>query len=189
MTEKTYIPEGETAPSSQVGATLEALAATIAARWDAGEESYTHTLLTGDLDKPLKKVAEEAVEVGLAAKDVESWATSSIAAALAAADASAGAVASPSTAASSGAAAGAVDEAGAPADAEDLAVALPAEYHAAVDHLRYEAADVVYHLMVVLERFGISLDEFAAELNNRMTEEERPEGAVRLFDQYVRRGK
>lgn len=179
MTEKTYIPEGETAPSSQVGATLEALAATIAARWDAGEESYTHTLLTGDLDKPLKKVAEEAVEVGLAAKDVESWATSSIAAALAAADASAGAVASSGTAASSGAS----------ADAEDLAVALPAEYHAAVDHLRYEAADVVYHLMVVLERFGISLDEFAAELNNRMTEEERPEGAVRLFDQYVRRGK
>ena len=191
MTEKTYIPEGETAPSSQVGATLEALAATIAARWDAGEESYTHTLLTGNLDKPLKKVAEEAVEVGLAAKDVESWATSSIAAALAAADASAGAAASSSSAASSGAAAGAADEAGAgaPADAEGLAVALPAEYHAAVDHLRYEAADVVYHLMVVLERFGISLDEFAAELNNRMTEEERPEGAVRLFDQYVRRGK
>lgn len=203
MTEKTYIPEGETAPSSQVGATLEALAATIAARWDAGEESYTHTLLTGDLDKPLKKVAEEAVEVGLAAKDVESWATSSIAAALAAADASVGAAVSSGAVASSSAAAGVADEAGASADAvgaladatgasadaEDLAVVLPAEYHAAVDHLRYEAADVVYHLMVVLERFGISLDEFAAELNNRMTEEERPEGAVRLFDQYVRRGK
>ena len=59
----------------------------------------------------------------------------------------------------------------------------------AVDHLRYEAADVVYHLLVVLERYGITLDEFAAELNNRMTEGERPHGAVRLHDEFVRRGK
>lgn len=136
MSEKTYIPEGEKPPVSQIGATLEALAATIAARRDAGEESYTHRLLTGDLDKPLKKVAEEAVEVGLAAKDA---------------------------------------------------------YHSAdtfdVDHLRYEAADVVYHLMVVLERFGVSLDEFAAELNCRMTEEERPQGAIRLYEDHIRRGK
>lgn len=43
---------------------------------------------------------------------------------------------------------------------------------AEVDHLRYEAGDVVYHLMVLLERCGISLDEFAAEMNSRMTEDE-----------------
>ena len=66
---------------------------------------------------------------------------------------------------------------------------LPAEYDEAVDHLRYEAADVVYHLLVVLERYGIGLDEFAAELNTRMTKEERPQGGVMLFDDYVKRGK
>ena len=70
-----------------------------------------------------------------------------------------------------------------------LSVQLPPEYGEAVDHLRYEAADVVYHLLVVLERYGIMLDEFAAELNNRMTEGERPRGAVRLHDEFVRRGK
>ena len=70
-----------------------------------------------------------------------------------------------------------------------LSVQLPPEYGEAVDHLRYEAADVVYHLLVVLERYGITLDEFAAELNNRMTEGERPHGAVRLHDEFVRRGK
>ncbi|HIS40975.1 MAG TPA: phosphoribosyl-ATP diphosphatase [Candidatus Aphodovivens avistercoris] len=162
MHSKTYIPEGEAAPTSQIGATLEALAATIAARRDAGEESYTHRLLAGPLDAPLKKVAEEAVEVGLAAKDVEARSASAIAAALALAG---------------------------DGEAERLDVALPPEYDAAIDHLRYEAADVVYHLLVVLERFGVSLDEFAAELNNRMTEEERPVGAVRLHEEHVKRGK
>ena len=72
MSEKTYVPEGEVAPSSQIATTIEALAATIRARRDAGEESYTHQLLYGPADKPLKKVMEEAGEVGLAAKDVES---------------------------------------------------------------------------------------------------------------------
>ena len=111
------------------------------------------------MDKPLKKVAEEAVEVGLAAKDVESRAASALAAALAV---------SP--------------------DADDLTVALPPDYDEAVDHLRYEAADVVYHLLVVLERFGVSIDEFAAELNSRMTEEERPQGAVLLKPEHIKRG-
>ena len=137
MIQKTYVPKGEAAPASQMGATMEALAAAIAARRGAGEESYTFRLLTGELDKPLKKLAEEAVEVCLAAKD-------------------------------------AATAEGARADAH-------------VDHLRYEAADVVYHLMVVLERFGVPLDEFAAELNNRMTDSERPEGAVRLHEEFVRR--
>lgn len=36
------------------------------------------------------------------------------------------------------------------------------------DHLRYEAGDLVYHLLVVLERYGVSLPELADELNSRM---------------------
>lgn len=162
MSDKTYLPAGETPPASQIGATLEALAATIAARRDAGEESYTHRLLAGPADDVLKKVMEEAGETALAAKDVESWATSSLAATLAVAGAD-------------------VDDA--------LSVELPPEYDAAVDHLRYETADVVYHLLVALERYGIGLDEFAAELNTRMTDAERPQGAVRLHEEHVKRGK
>lgn len=162
MSDKTYLPAGEVPPASQIGATLEALAATIAARREAGEESYTHRLLAGPADDVLKKVMEEAGETALAAKDVESWATSSLAATLAVAGAD-------------------VDDA--------LSVELPPEYDAAVDHLRYEAADVVYHLLVALERYGIGLDEFAAELNTRMTDAERPQGAVRLHEEHVKRGK
>lgn len=175
MVNKTFIPEGEAAPASQIGATLEALAATIAARRDADEASYTYRLLTGNVDGVLKKVMEESGEVALAAKDVEGWATSSLAAAVAleAADADGATAAGAETA----------------DDDAPLSVQLPPEYGEAVDHLRYEAADVVYHLLVVLERYGITLDEFAAELNNRMTEGERPCGAVRLYEEYVRRGK
>lgn len=36
------------------------------------------------------------------------------------------------------------------------------------DHIRYEAGALVYHLLVTLERYGISLDELAGELNARM---------------------
>lgn len=36
------------------------------------------------------------------------------------------------------------------------------------DHLRYEAGDLVYHLLVVLQRYGVSLAELADELNSRM---------------------
>lgn len=141
MSKKIYIPEGESAPASQIGATLDALATTISARREAGEESYTHRLLSAKTpDSALKKVMEEAGEVSLAAKDVDACRNS--------------------------------------VEADD-----------AVDHLRYEAADVVYHLMVVLERYGISIDEFAAELNNRMTEEERPRGGARLYEEFVKRGK
>lgn len=163
MSDKTYTPSGEEAPASQIGSTLEALAATIASRREAGEKSYTYRLLTSSPDAVLKKVMEEAGETALAAKDVEAWATSSLAAAIAAAD-------------------GGVE-------ADELAVQLPPEYDAAIDHLRYEAADVVYHLLVVLERYGIDLDEFAAELNDRMTDAERPGGGVRLHEEHVRRGK
>ncbi len=61
---------------------------------------------------------------------------------------------------------------------------------AEVDHLRYEAGDVVYHLMVLLERVGISLDEFAAELNSRMTEDEIAlrGGVVLLKKGHINRG-
>ncbi|MDR1358824.1 MAG: phosphoribosyl-ATP diphosphatase [Coriobacteriales bacterium] len=37
------------------------------------------------------------------------------------------------------------------------------------DHIRYEAADLLYHLLVVLERMGISTDELAGELDARRT--------------------
>ena len=35
------------------------------------------------------------------------------------------------------------------------------------DHIRYEAADLVYHLMVALERYGVGLPELAGELDAR----------------------
>lgn len=161
MSDKTYIPDDEAAAQlpSQAGATLEALAATIAARRDAGEESYTHRLLTGSVDAPLKKVVEEANEVALAAKDVEA------------------------ARAMHAAVAGHAHGHG------ELAARCAAQVSAATDHLRYEAADVAYHLLVVLERYGIDLDEFAAELNARMTDEERPKGALRIKPEHIKRGK
>lgn len=69
-------------------------------------------------------------------------------------------------------------------------VEVPGAPASEVDHLRYEAGDVVYHLMVLLERCGISLDEFAAELNSRMTEDEiaSREGVVLLKPEYRNRG-
>jgi phosphoribosyl-ATP pyrophosphohydrolase len=36
------------------------------------------------------------------------------------------------------------------------------------DHIRYEAADLVYHLLVTLERYGVSVEELAGELDARM---------------------
>lgn len=35
------------------------------------------------------------------------------------------------------------------------------------DHIRYEAADVLYHLLVVCERWGITPAELAGELDAR----------------------
>lgn len=129
MSDKIYIPQGEEAPLSQIGATLEALASTIEARGSADSKSYTHTLLTSDETIVLGKVSEEADEVVEAAGEGD------------------------------------------------------------VDHLRYEAADLVYHLMVVLARHGISVDEFAAELNMRMTDQERPHGGAHLHNEFIQRGK
>ncbi|MCL1797967.1 MAG: phosphoribosyl-ATP diphosphatase [Eggerthellaceae bacterium] len=137
MSYKTYIPktQNENEPlnegnvSSQIAATLEALAKTIEARRSAGEESYTYRLLESDLQLVLDKITEEALEV------------------------------------------------------------VEAAHEADADHLRYEIADLVYHLLVVLGRFDISLDELSAELNMRMTDEERPLGGICLHEQYVKRGK
>lgn len=158
MAGKTYLSLGEVVPESQVGATVEALAATIASRRGAGAESYTYRLLSESVDEVLKKVMEEAGEVALAAKDADSAVYFAREAAEVAPD-------------------------------SETAQTLDRAASDSIDHLRYEAADVVYHLLVVLERFGVTLDEFAAELNNRMTEDERPEGGVRLHEQYVKRGK
>lgn len=35
------------------------------------------------------------------------------------------------------------------------------------DHIRYEAADLVYHLLVTLERYGVTVSELAGELDAR----------------------
>lgn len=35
------------------------------------------------------------------------------------------------------------------------------------DHIRYEAADVIYHLLVVCERWGVTCAELAGELDAR----------------------
>ena len=92
-----------------IGETLTSLAATIHGRREASpKESYTAHLLTDVEDELLKKIAEEASEVIMAAKDDDH------------------------------------------------------------DHIRYEAGDLVYHLLVVLERYGVTLDELAGELNARM---------------------
>lgn len=57
------------------------------------------------------------------------------------------------------------------------------------DHLRYEAADLIYHAMVLLARFNITNDDLAAELNARMTPEERPAGARVMDKEHINRGR
>ena len=89
--------------------TLQTLTRTIRERWGADPaESYTARLLTGELDRLLKKIGEESTELVMAVKDGNH------------------------------------------------------------DHIRYEAADILYHLLVVLERTGVSMEELAGELNARM---------------------
>lgn len=72
---------------------------------------------------------------------------------------------------------------------ETQLVAGGADQAAQRDHLRYEAADLVYHLMVLLARFNITEDELAAELNARMTPEERPQGAPVIEADHINRGR
>lgn len=141
----TKVIYGEGGPDSEIGATLAALEATIAARMSQGNsESYTHKLLNGPVDYVLKKITEEAVEVALASKDVE--------------------------------AASLYDGASGKLEAER-------------DHLRYEAADLIYHLLVLLESQDIQVDELAAELNSRMRDDERPAHCAMIAPEHINRGK
>jgi phosphoribosyl-ATP pyrophosphohydrolase len=91
-----------------LGGVIDELWTVIESRRDADpESSYTAKLLSGDEDKLLKKIAEEAGEVIMAAKDADK------------------------------------------------------------EHLRYEIGDVVYHLLVVMARWGLSPDDLAEELASR----------------------
>ena len=49
-------------------------------------------------------------------------------------------------------------------EATEVALACKDNDH---DHIRYEAADLVYHLLVTLERYGVSIEELAGELDAR----------------------
>lgn len=91
-----------------IGETLTGLAEVIHGRREASpEQSYTASLLQGEEDELLKKIAEEASEVIMACKDNDH------------------------------------------------------------DHIRYEAGDLLYHLLVTLERYGVTLPELAGELDAR----------------------
>lgn len=131
--------------ASAIGATLDALAATIQQRKSASGESYTHRLLTEKLDSLLKKVSEESLETCLAAKETDLLAC------------------------------------GAACDARAV--------EASRDHFRYEAADLIYHLMVLMARFDITNEQLAAELNARMTPKERPAGAPIMDEDHINRGR
>lgn len=49
-------------------------------------------------------------------------------------------------------------------EATEVAMACKDDDH---DHIRYEAADLVYHLLVTLERYGVTIEELAGELDAR----------------------
>lgn len=96
------------AAASAIGASLDGLFAVLEQRKrDLPEGSYTTKLLSGPHDSLLKKIAEEAGEVIMAAKDADP------------------------------------------------------------EHLRYEIGDLVYHLLVVMTREGLTLDDLATELDGR----------------------
>jgi phosphoribosyl-ATP pyrophosphohydrolase/phosphoribosyl-AMP cyclohydrolase len=98
----------ETGPSASLGDVLEELAAVLEQRRvEQPEGSYTVKLLTGPQDKLLKKIAEEAGEVIIAARDHD------------------------------------------------------------VAQTRYEIADLMYHLLVVMAREGVTPADLASELASR----------------------
>ena len=49
-------------------------------------------------------------------------------------------------------------------EAIELVLAVKDDDH---DHIRYETADLLYHILVVMERTGITVAELAGELNAR----------------------
>lgn len=206
MGDKTYVDgeAGQIASVSQIGATMEALFATILERKGAdGSESYTKKLLDGKLDDLLKKVSEESLESCLAAKECEML---QIGVAKGSAKPGNGAE-------GGGHAANPADVLNAKGDADSNVITDTMQHFTesiqlsqaaqesvqiqrnaqlldeCIDHMRYEAADVIYHLLVLLARFDVSIDELAAELNMRMREDERPAGCVMLQQEHVRRGK
>lgn len=217
MGDKIYVTDGSGPITSitQIGATLEALYATILERKNAsGSDSYTKKLLDGKLDDLLKKVSEESLESCLAAKECEMLANElALGAKKMNDDSKEGAHAATNEPKDGGHAANPVDMLNATGD-KDSSVITESMLHFAesiqlskaaqesvqiqrtataldesIDHMRYEAADVIYHLLVLLARFGISIDELAAELNMRMREEERPAGCVMLQPDHIKRGK
>jgi phosphoribosyl-ATP pyrophosphohydrolase/phosphoribosyl-AMP cyclohydrolase len=98
----------QAAVAPSLGTVLEELGAVLEQRKrDLPEGSYTAALLSGPQDKLLKKIAEEAGEVIIAARDQDTG------------------------------------------------------------QLTYEAADLLYHLLVVLTREGVTPSDLAAELESR----------------------
>lgn len=51
---------------------------------------------------------------------------------------------------------------------EEAAEVIMAAKDGDAEHLAYEAGDLVYHLLVVLERYGVSTEELARTLAERM---------------------
>ena len=51
-----------------------------------------------------------------------------------------------------------------PEEAVEIVMACKDKDH---DHIRYEMGDLLYHLLVCAERYGITLDELAGELDAR----------------------
>jgi len=95
-----------------LGTTIDDLMVIIKERSSADlEDSYTARLVHGELDDLLKKIGEEATEVVMAAKDIDSGSST--------------------------------------------------------DQLRYEAVDLLYHLLVACERLGVSADDLSAEIRGR----------------------
>ncbi|WP_324715636.1 phosphoribosyl-AMP cyclohydrolase [Carboxydochorda subterranea] len=127
-------PEGGGVPTAAV---LDALRSVIRQRHqDPQPGSYTASLLERGIDAPLKKLAEEAGEVILAAKDVDRL--------------------------RSGGAG--TQTAGGP---EEARTARPGELARAYDALAWEAADLLYHLLVTLEAAGLPSEAVWRELARR----------------------
>lgn len=104
----TTTPADLPGPGASLGTVLEELVGVLEQRRiEQPEGSYTVKLLTGPQDKLLKKIAEEAGEVIIAARDHD------------------------------------------------------------VAQTRYEIADLMYHLLVVMVREGVTADDLAAELASR----------------------
>ena len=172
MLQKTYVPQGQDGSLSHIGATFEALASTISSRRDAGEETMP-SRFPPSVGGSRRDAGEESYTSRLLA-DLEYLLSKVAEEAGEVVEAAQEAAQEGEEESARGSEAGQAGQVG---------------QEGKTDHLRYEIADLTYHLLVVLERFDIPLDELAAELNMRMRDEERPAGGILLFDEYVKRGK